>query len=358
MISNKRDQLLSGYYSASDNKPIAIRLSGGVPWHDGDIFDYVYGPERIALLGDECELYPAAITRKNWAEHASTLARAEVAFSTWGLWCPSSAELDAMPKLRAVFYAGGSAEAMARPFLERGIAFSGAVEANAIPVAELCLAQILLSCKGAYRNATLCRQGPWKQSAMPVGPGNYGETIALLGIGAVSRYLLQLLQPFDLRIIAVSDYLTPEAAEELGIDELVDFETAFREAIVVSNHLPDWPELRGIYTRGHFSSMRPGATFINTGRGAQVDEGGLIEVLRERPDLTALLDVQHPEPPTPGSPLYSLPNVHLTSHIAGSFNDEVWRMADWMIAEFRRWKAGLPLEHQVRVAAELRSEAV
>lgn len=331
-------------------KPKAIFIARDVAWHDGDIFDYVYGPERIALLGDECELYPAAITRENWAEHAAALARAEVVFSTWGLWCPDADELDAMPNLRAVFFAGGSSDAVAGPFLERGISFSGAVEANAIPVAEFCLAQILLSCKGAYRNAALCRQGPWSHSSMPVGPGNYGETVALLGIGAVSRYLLQLLQPFDLRVIAVSDYLTPQAALEMGIDQLVDFETAFREAIVVSNHLPNWPELRGIYTREHFASMRPGAAFINTGRGAQVDEGGLIKVLRERPDLTALLDVQHPEPPEPGSPLYSLPNVHLTSHIAGSFNDEVRRMADWMIAEFRRWKSGLPLEYQVKLS--------
>ena len=93
--------------------------------------------------------------------------------------------------------------------------------------------------------------------------------------------------------------------------------------------------------------MRKGATFINTGRGAQVDEVGMIEVLKTRTDLTALLDVQHPEPPLSGSELYTLPNVHLTSHIAGSTNDEVHRMVDFMIEDFLRWQNGEELKYAV-----------
>ena len=77
-----------------------------------------------------------------------------------------------------------------------------------------------------------------------------------------------------------------------------------------------------------FRSMRPGATFINTGRGAQVNESDMAAVFGARPDLTALLDVTWPEPPEAGSPLYTLPNVHLSSHIAGSLGNEVVRMAD------------------------------
>ena len=93
--------------------------------------------------------------------------------------------------------------------------------------------------------------------------------------------------------------------------------------------------------------MRENATFINTGRGAQVVEADLIETLRERPDLTALLDVTFPEPPAADSELYRLSNVQLSSHIAGSMNDEVVRMADFMIEEFIAWEAGKPLRYQV-----------
>jgi len=73
--------------------------------------------------------------------------------------------------------------------------------------------------------------------------------------------------------------------------------------------------------------MRPYATFINTGRGAQVVEEALADVLRSRPDLTAVLDVTWPEPPVAGHPFYSLPNCVLTPHIAGSSGDEVHRMS-------------------------------
>ena len=78
-----------------------------------------------------------------------------------------------------------------------------------------------------------------------------------------------------------------------------------------------------------------------------MDEAGLIEVLKARPDLTALLDVTFPEPPEAGSELYTLPNVRLTTHIAGSLNDEVHRMADYVIGDYLHFAAGEPLEHEV-----------
>ncbi len=124
-------------------------------------------------------------------------------------------------------------------------------------------------------------------------------------------------------------------------------EEAFQRGLVVSNHLANVPETRGLLTGKLFSKMREGATFINTGRGATVVEADLIEVFRERADLTALLDVTDPEPPEPGSPLYDMPNVHLTSHIAGSIGDEVVRMADYAIEEFLAWEQGHPLRYAV-----------
>jgi len=81
------------------------------------------------------------------------------------------------------------------------------------------------------------------------------------------------------------------------------------------------------------------------GRRERVAE--MIDVLTRRPDLTALLDVTHPEPPKPDSPLYSLPNVQISTHIAGSMNNELVRMADYCIEEFERWQAGEPMRYRV-----------
>ncbi len=322
-------------------------IANNVPFFSGNIVNYVYGEDRLNQIASLSDFYPVRITSENLEAELPKLRGVEVLFSCWGMPPLTTAQLDELPKLKAVFYAGGSVNGFAGPFLERGITVCNAVEANAIPVAEFCLAQILLSCKGAYRNSQLCRQGPWKQSDMPVGKGVYGETVALIGLGAVSRHLVKLLKPFHLRILAVSDYLADEEAKAMGIDELVGLEQAFREGYVVSNHLVDRACDRGVLRREHFESMRQGATFINTGRGAQVDEAALADVLEQRPDLTALLDVQHPEPPDAGSRLYRLSNVYMTSHIAGSTNDEVQRMADFMLDDFRRWLNDEPLLYAV-----------
>ncbi len=82
-----------------------------------------------------------------------------------------------------------------------------------------------------------------------------------------------------------------------------------------------------------FSLMQQNSVFINTGRGAQVDEDGLIRALKENPSQTAILDVTDPEPPSDDSELWTLPNAYLTPHIAGSMGNEVARMGRYMQME-------------------------
>jgi phosphoglycerate dehydrogenase-like enzyme len=130
----------------------------------------------------------------------------------------------------------------------------------------------------------------------------------------------------------------------------VGLQDAFSRGQVVSNHLADLPATRGMLRAEHFESMRAGATFLNTGRGATVDEAGLWAVLRKRPDLTAVLDVTDPEPPLAGSPAYSLPNVILSPHLAGSLGGELARMADLAISECEAMIQGRPLSHSVTLS--------
>jgi len=121
----------------------------------------------------------------------------------------------------------------------------------------------------------------------------------------------------------------------------------FDRSDVVSLHTAWKKETENLIRGHHFARMKPGATFINTSRGAIVAEQEMIEVLRQRPDLWALLDVTWPEPPVAGSPLYTLPNVVLTPHIAGSTGPECRRMGRWMIEELDRYLAGQPLRWRV-----------
>ena len=94
--------------------------------------------------------------------------------------------------------------------------------------------------------------------------------------------------------------------------------------------------------------MQPYTTFINTGRGAQVDEEALINKVQKDPSIVAILDVTHPEPPLEDSPLYMLPNVVLTPHSAGSSGNEVRRMAQYMIDESHRWINGEACFYEVK----------
>jgi phosphoglycerate dehydrogenase-like enzyme len=113
--------------------------------------------------------------------------------------------------------------------------------------------------------------------------------------------------------------------------------------------MADKEETRGILNKALFETMPPYATFINTGRGAQVAEQDLCDVLSARSDLTAILDVTFPEPPEADSPLYTVPNVFLTPHIAGSLGNEVHRMAEYMYEEYKAFDAGQPTRYGVTI---------
>lgn len=314
---------------------------------DAARIDRVYGQGRRAQVAARTNLYPDVVNAANWEEHRAALRDLEVIWSTWGMLALTPAQLDQLPNLKAVFYAAGSVQGFARPFLERDILVVSAWQANAVPVAEFALAQILLSTKGYFRNAQECRLengARWRNASH--GPGAFGEAVALLGAGAIGRRLINLLQPFALKILVCDPFLSSENAARLGV-ESVSLSEAFARAYVVSNHLANNPQTAGLLSEPLFASLREGATFINTGRGATVDEPGLVHVLTERPDLTALLDVTEPEPPRPDSPLYTLPNVQLSTHIAGALGDEVIRMADYCLEEFNAWERGEPQRYSV-----------
>lgn len=291
--------------------------------------DYVYSEAQRKQIAEVTDLMPEIVNAGNF--DSVDLKDVEVIFSTWGMMNFTGEQLDRMPNLKAVFYGAGATDYFARPLLARGIKVISAWKANAIPVAEFVLAQIILSMKNYFSNN-------WNNKF--AGPGCYGETVALIGAGAISSKLQEMLKVLNMNLNVLVIPSRPER-------RTISLEEAFRTAYVVSNHLPNREDNQKVLTRELFASMRQGATFINTGRGAQVDEAGLIEVLKARPDLTALLDVTFPEPPEAGSELYTLPNVRLTTHIAGSLNDEVHRMADYVIGDYLHFAAGEPLEHEV-----------
>jgi len=298
----------------------------------------VFARGRREAVEERADVLPGVVSPDD-----PRMAEVEAIFSTWGMPRLTPEQLQAMSSLRAVFYAAGAVEHFSRPLVERGILVSSAWQANAVPVAEFTVSQILLACKGYFANAREYRASGYRASR---GPGAYGETIALLGAGAIGTQVIERLRAYRLEVAVFDPFLTLERAEELEVRK-VSLETAFSEGYVVSNHLLDVPDTYGTVGKALLETMRPTATFINTGRGRTVVTDDLVAVLRTRPDLTALLDVTDPEPLPPGHPLWDLPNAFVSSHIAGSIGDEVLRLADCAIEEFDRYRRGEALRYQV-----------
>lgn len=165
----------------------------------------------------------------------------------------------------------------------------------------------------------------------------------------VGKRVIELLQHYHLNVEVYDPFLPDEEAARLGVRK-TDLLQLFSNCDTISNHLANVPETVGILHYEHFRRMRPHATFLNTGRGAQVVEADLVRALREVPTRTAVLDVTDPEPPPADSELLALDNVFLTPHIAGSMNLEVARMGLYMAEECERFLRGEPLRYEVTLA--------
>jgi phosphoglycerate dehydrogenase-like enzyme len=260
----------------------------------------------------------------------------------------------AAPKLKAIFYGAGTMGYILTPEVwERGIVVTSALEANAVPVAEYTLAIILFSLKHGWRLAQQTKKHHCHPDRNQV-PGCYGSTVGLVSLGAIARKLLKLLKQFDLDVLVYDPFFTDADAGSLGI-ELVSLEAIFQRSDVVSLHTPVFPETVGMITGQHLASMKQGATFINTARGELIRETEMLEVLSRRPDLQAVLDVTIKEPPEAGSPFYTLENVVLTPHIAGSAGQECRRMGRYMVDELQRYLAGEPLKYALTEKSVMRS---
>lgn len=313
-----------------------------------DVVHRVWGPRQRERLASLVDLPDQIITRANMAGHAEWLADTRVIFSTWTMPRLTPEQLALMPNLQALFYAAGTVKGFADPLFDRNVTVVSAWAANAIPVAEFTLSQILFSLKLGWQHRREFQKNPgpesWRHLAMP---GVYGTTVGIVSLGMIGRKVCQLLQPFVVKKLAFDPFVRDETLRELGAARAESLAEVFSTGDVVTLHTPWLKETEGIITGELLAAMKPNATFINTSRGALVREDEMIEVLRARPDLTAVLDVTWPEPPAAGSAIYTLPNIVLTPHIAGSMGREVRRMADLMIEEFLLWAEGQPLRYAV-----------
>lgn len=279
----------------------------------------------------------------------SGITNVEIVFSTWGMEHFNEDEIDKFfPSLEAIYYAAGSVQYFAREFLHKGIRVHSAWAANAVPVAEYTVAQIILANKGFFGSSYRFKKDGHSSARrhFEVFKGNFNAKVGIIGAGMIGKMVIERLRDFKLDVLVFDPFLSEEYIKEHNI-KMASLDEIFESCDVISNHLANNDQTAGMLCGKYFNKMLPNAVFINTGRGRQVVESELIEALKACPDRCAVLDVTLPEPPEKDSELYTLDNVILTPHIAGSAGLEVVRMAKYMIDEFDRVERGESPEYSV-----------
>ncbi len=272
----------------------------------------------------------------------------ELLITGWGVQQLGAAELDQLPRLRGLVHWGGGVGFLDPSAPARGIAVSSARAANAVPVAEFTLAMIILAAKDAFlvSRAYGQRQAEVLREAELVHTGLFRRAVGIVGASSIGTLVMQLLQHHDVDVLLFDPYATPEQAGRLGAELVTDLAELARRSTILSVHAPELPATRGMVSRDVLAQLPDGATVINTARGSLVDQDALVQELTAG-RLRAVLDVTEPEVLPAGHPLYTLPNVFLTPHLAGSTGSELERLGAAAVAEVERFVSGQPFAHPI-----------
>lgn len=172
-----------------------------------------------------------------------------------------------------------------------------------------------------------------------------GETVLLVGFGAIARRLAELLRPFGVNLLAFRRQ--PRGDEGMPVVTAGGLANALARADHVVNILPESDSTRGLFGAGRFAQFRRGANFYNLGRGATVDQVALHAALGSGQVGAAWLDVTDPEPLPDGHPLWTAPNCFITPHVAGGHRGEAVHLVGHFLDNLRRFERGEPLLDRV-----------
>jgi D-3-phosphoglycerate dehydrogenase / 2-oxoglutarate reductase len=186
-------------------------------------------------------------------------------------------------------------------------------------VADHALMLLLGAVRHVRETDRMAREGEWFKGRPLLNhvPRLMGRTLGLVGFGNVARCVARRASAFGLRIIAFDPYVGELTVTEAGV-EPVSFGELLARADYVSVHAPLNSETHHLLDAAAFERMKPGVVIVNTARGGVIHEADLVEALRAGQVGAAGLDVLEQEPPAPDNPLFGMPNVIITPHVASA----------------------------------------
>ena len=229
----------------------------------------------------------------------------------------------------------------------RGIAVSNSSHVYDDPCAEHVLAFMLANARQLPRGlATRCANGTPEWLALRRDSRLLqGQSLLIAGYGAIAERLIELLEPFRMRITALRRQARGE--EKVPIIPPDQAAAALGDADHVINILPDNPGSLRWFDAARFAQMKPGATFYNIGRGTTVNQDDLADALKSGRLAAAWLDVTDPEPLPDDHVLWTCENCHITPHTAGGQFDETRVLIGRFLENFQRHLAGQPLVDRI-----------
>jgi phosphoglycerate dehydrogenase-like enzyme len=204
---------------------------------------------------------------------------------------------------------------------------------------ELTWALIMAATRNLVKEANALRTGQWQQG---LGGDLHGKTLGILGLGSIGQRVAQFGQVFGMKVIAWSENLTAERAEQVGVT-YVSKQALFEQADVLSVHLVLSERSRGLVDAQALGWMKPTALLVNTARGPIVDEAALIKALQKQHIAGAALDVFEQEPLPSMHPFRTLDNVLATPHVGYVSRQNYEQFFSQMIEDIQGWAAGQPI---------------
>jgi phosphoglycerate dehydrogenase-like enzyme len=236
---------------------------------------------------------------------------------------------------------------------ELGLPIIHAPGVGANPVSEHAIGLMLALGKNIAAGDRFLRgNNGWGDRADLRGVEITGKTLGLVGMGQIGTLVARRCRSaFDMRILVYDPFINTEQAAKAGAEWVADLHQMLRQCDYVSIHCPLLPTTRNLIGEKELAQLKPTAFLINTARGGIIDEPVLYRCLKEKRFAGAGLDSFSPEPPAIDNPLFQLPNVIATPHVAGASADTLKRLADYVVRNVTAALRGERPEHMVNAEA-------
>lgn len=253
-------------------------------------------------------------TEKDPVKLAARLKDADIVLLTQQRSRFPRAVLERLPKLKLISQTGRNiAHIDVAACTERGVLVSGAGGGNPNPTAELTWGLILSALRSIPYEVQRLKEGHWQTT---VGDGLKGKTLGVYAYGKIGSVVAKVGRAFDMRVVCFGRGASTTRAREAGFDVAGSRDEFFSSADVLTLHLPLNAETRGIVKRADLVRMKTDALIVNTSRAPLIEEGALVEALKQGRPGRAAVDVYEDEPVLGANhPLIKMPNVVCTPHL-------------------------------------------